>query len=166
MSNALKPDADSERSPERVAHETPSTPGTVPVGTFAWTAHPARERPVAGIVALLIVTALAEAVNLFTGSVGWAMLASAVLVLSLRRFFLPTRFVIDEHGIVVSALFGTTRVPWDAIVRVSFGARAAWLSLGDLPGWRESRRGVLLLFGRRREDVLAHLRTWLPAARC
>ena len=131
---------------------------------FTWQAHPARERPLAGIAAGVCVFALALAVHAFSGMTAWAVVSAAVLCLSLSRFFFATHYEVDADAITMRASFGRRRLAWSEIRRAEFGPRAAWLSPLARRSWREARRGIHVLFGARREEVVAQLRARLPQA--
>lgn len=123
-------------------------------GAFCWEAHPARERPLAAVTAILVILAFSLAVYLFSESAIWAVVAAVVLCLAQSRFFFATRYTIDADLIRARYLFSARELRWDEVRRVDVGALAAWISPYKRRSWRESRRGVHVLFGKRREEVL------------
>lgn len=129
---------------------------------FTWRAHPARERPLTAIMAGVCVFALALSVYAFSGTTAWAVVSAVVLCLSLSRFFFATHYEADADAITMRASFGRRRLVWSEIRRAEFGPRGAWLSPLGRRSWREARRGIHVLFGARREEVLAQLRARLP----
>lgn len=129
---------------------------------FTWRAHPAWERPLAGLAAGVCVFALALSVYSFSGTTAWAVVSAVVLSLSLSRFFFATHYEVDADAITMRASFGRRRLVWSEIRRAEFGPRGAWLSPLGRRSWREARRGIHVLFGARREEVLAQLRARLP----
>lgn len=136
--------------------------GIDPVAPFAWETHPARERRGALCGACLGILVFALAVYGYTEELTWSFFAAIVLVISLSAFFLPTRYVLDAEGITAATYFGTKRLLWREVRRSQFGERAAWLSSALKRTWRESRHGILVLFGPRRAEILAQLRARLP----
>lgn len=95
------------------------------------------------------------------GSLGgaWAgALAVAVLVLSLRRFFFPTRFAVDADGVIADSLFGAQHLAWSEVRRLTVDRYGAYLSTRSRPSRLDAFRGMHLLFGPARDEVLAALR--------
>jgi hypothetical protein len=87
------------------------------------------------------------------------------MCLSLHRFFFATYFLIGALGVSAHTLFGKRVLAWEEVGRVVYGGHSAWVSPPTRSSIREARRGVLLLFGKHREDVLAQLKRRLPADR-
>jgi hypothetical protein len=131
------------------------------VPPLEWRAHPARERPLAAIVAVGIIAALAGAVYAFSEQRIWAIIAAAVLCLAQSRFFFPTCYRLDTAGITQFTLFTQKSLAWDSIRRVEIGSLAAWLSPSRKRNWREGRRGVHVLFGCQRDEILRRIRAAL-----
>jgi hypothetical protein len=123
-----------------------------------WTAHPARERPWTALAVLVAMVVLpAWLVNL-CDSFAWSLFASLALLASLHRFFFATFYEITEEGLAARGVFRTRRIRWNDVRRVDVGRFAAWVSSVERPARFEGARGVLVLFGRQRDAVLAELR--------
>lgn len=133
------------------------TPQTDPL---AWRAYPARQRPAAAVLAGLAIAAVALA-SAAVGGVFWGILAVVVLVLSLNRFFFPSRFVIDSEGVAARYLLGTQRFAWSEIRRFCCDRHGLYLSTRSRPSRLDAYRGLHLLFGARREEVLSRIRASL-----
>lgn len=123
-----------------------------------WTAHPARERPLAAVVAVLVIVAFSVTVTGFGGGRLWGIAAGVVLCLSLNRFFFATRYRADADGVTARFPMERRTLAWDEIRRMDAGSRAAWLSPFSQRTWLEFRRGIHVLYGRDPERVLARLR--------
>lgn len=134
-------------------------------GTFTWRVHPALERPFASVTALVVILAIGIAVHQFSQSKLWAFFATLVMCLSLHRFFFATHFLIGGLGVSAHTLFGKRVLAWEDVGRVVYGSHSAWVSPFTRSTVREARRGVLLLFGKHREDVLAQLKRRVSADR-
>lgn len=132
---------------------------------FAWRVHPAVERPFAAASALVVIVALGLAVYVSFGNRLWSLFATVVMCLSLNRFFFANSFRIDADGVSAHTLFGKRGLGWDEVQRIVYGGHSAWISPYTRSSLRESKRGVLILFGRRREEVLEQLRRRVPADR-
>ncbi len=136
-------------------------PATSP---FIWRAHPAAERRGAAFAASLLVLAVAAAVGLGFGP-AWATLSVVVLVASLSRFFFPSRFSIDADGITARFPLGTKRLRWDEARRFVVDDRGGFLSTRARRSWLDAYRGVHVLFGRSRGQVVDLIRSRLPQCR-
>ena len=134
-------------------------------GAFAWRVHPALERPFAAVTALVVIVALGLAVYVSFSSRLWSLFATVVMCLSLHRFFFATSFRIDADGVSAHTLFGKRGLGWGEVRRIVYGGHSAWISPYTRSNLRESKRGVLILFGHRREEVLEQLRRRVPAER-
>ncbi len=114
-------------------------------GEIAWTVHPARQRPLATLVALLVILAFALAVHTFAGGGWWGLAAGLLLLGSLHRYFLPSRYRIDHAGVEVRTCFGRRFQSWSDVHRIDLGDQAAWISTFAQPHWLEYRRGLSVL---------------------
>jgi len=137
--------------------EQVSTPRTEPL---SWRACPARQRPAAALLAGLAIAAVALACAAL-GGVFWGILAVVVLLVSLNRFFFPSRFVIDSEGVTATYLLGTQRFAWSEIRRFSCDRHGLYLSTRSRRSRLDAYRGLHLLFGGRREEVLCRIRASL-----
>lgn len=135
-----------------------------PDAVFEWKAHPARERPLVALVVLVIIAVLPGWMVGLERNFGWALFAAVVLLFALQPFFFVSYYAISDAGVSGRTLAGRRFVAWGEVQRVAVGRYAAWVSAARGPGWRERRRGVLLLFGKQRAEVLARLRARVPAA--
>ncbi len=131
-------------------------------GVFEWTAHPAREQPWLALVVIAAIVALVLFIVGPAGGATWSMFCAAVLVLSLHRFFFASYYVIDREGARARTVGGARRIAWSEVQRADVGENAVWLSRQAARA-RFGERGVLLLFGRRRDAVLKRLDAHLSA---
>jgi hypothetical protein len=79
------------------------------------------------------------------------------MCLALHAFFFATSYRIDERGITSVSLMGRRRLNWADVQRADIGRDGAWVSPHRRRTWRESRRGVHILYGRNRGEVVAAL---------
>ena len=135
--------------------------------TLAWRVHPARERPVAACAALVVIAAMAWLSADLMEHAGWGVFAAVVLLVALQRFFVPSEYCVDAEGVTVRLPWTTQRYRWEAVRRFVHGERGGFLSSRSRPSALDAFRGMPLLFGRRREEVIACIRRHLPEeARC
>ena len=134
----------------------PAEPSDPPC--VAWTAHPARQRPLAAAAAIIVIVAFSLLAADLGGHSLWGIASALVLCLSLHHFFFASRYRIDRTGVHAETLFGSRSLDWDEIRRIDIGRRGAWCSTFARRHMLEYRRGVLLLFGPQRDAALAALR--------
>ena len=90
-------------------------------------------------------------------SLGWGLLAIAVPVLALRRFFLPSEFLIDAEGVTASTLWTRRQYRWDEIRRFLCDAQGGFLSTRSNSSTLDLFRGIHLVFGENREAVVCRI---------
>jgi hypothetical protein len=91
----------------------------------------------------------------------WAALAGAVLLLSLHRFFFPSRYEIDEEGLTYQHLFGRQRYRWDQFHRFLVDERGGFLMMTRHRPRLRPLRGVHVLFDGAREQAVPLIRRYL-----
>ena len=125
---------------------------------LTWQAHPARQRPAAAAFGAAMIAGLAALCALLGANVWWAALAVALMVLHLNRFFFPSRFTIDAEGVTARYLLSTKRHAWSEIRRFCYDRRGVYLSTRCRRSRLDAYRGIHLLFGQEREEVLTGVR--------
>jgi hypothetical protein len=131
---------------------------------LSWKAHPLRERLQAGILASVLILALAGAIYVSFQSPGWSFLAVVVLVLALNRFYFPSRFVIDREGITARYLLSRKRYRWSSVRRFLYDRQGAFLSTRGRRSWFDAFSGLNILFGSHRAEVIDLIRRHLKEA--
>ena len=105
----------------------------------------------ATVVLLLLVLAV---VYFAFGHVGWVAISGVLLLASLSSFFFPTTYTLDDEGVAVRGLFGTTRRHWRALRSHRVDAHGVLLSPLSGPSRLEGFRGVYLRFHNNRGQVM------------
>ncbi len=124
-----------------------------------WTAHPFRERRGAAILGLILIASVTAASYWASGGLVWGYLAAPVLLVSLNRFFMPSRYEMDEAGITARYPFTTCRREWQDVERWASDDHGAILLPKRSGSKRRQRdRGMQILFGTQRTAVLDRLR--------
>ncbi len=113
---------------------------------IAWRVHPALERPGLGALVLALVVVISVLIGLWMRGPYWSIFAFGVLFLSLEAFFLPSRFELDERGVVVRKPFSQASRPWDQFRRVVFDPFGVTLSPFSRRHWLDPYRAVRLRF--------------------
>lgn len=128
---------------------------------FAWRAHPAREHVGRAAFGAALIAGLAALTSLFMQSVPWGLFAAAILLLTLNRFFLPSRFTIDAEGITARYPLRRQRLRWAELRRYASDDHGGYLSTRARRSWLDAYRGLHVLFGEHREVVSARIRAHL-----
>ncbi len=131
---------------------------------FRWSAWPARERPVHAAVLLACVAVLGVVVKQATNDGVLAVAAPLFVLLSVSSWLLPTGYRLTDEALEVRSL-GVTRVrPWAEMRRMAVDEAGIFLSPFDRPHWLEAYRGVRLLTGGNRDQVVAFVEAKLSRA--
>ncbi len=122
--------------------------------TLQWTAHPAGENPKKTFAAVLFILAFCIIVLIGFSSIRWAVFSFVILLCSLARFFLPSSYVLTSQE-VKSVFLGIARKqPWSSFRAVHMTRGGVFLSPFAVPNRLESFRGLLLLCGKNKTEVL------------
>lgn len=124
---------------------------------FAWRAHPARERLGSAIAVSFVILGIILAIYYSFESITWSVISLIVLVLSLNRFFFPSQFKVDNNGITAKYFFSRQRYDWKDIRRYLSDRYGVYLSTRRQSSRFDSFRGMNILFGQNREEVLKQI---------
>jgi len=127
------------------------------IDAFTWRVHPARQRVGAAVLSLCVIAAMAWLAASLMNSIWWGLFAFLVPCLTLRRFFLPTEFRIDEQGIKATNLGSRKSLAWSQVRRFVHDAAGGYLSTRRMPSSLDLFRGMHLLFDGNREQVIETL---------
>jgi hypothetical protein len=124
-------------------------------GELSWTAWPARERPLAALVLVVAAFILGMLVKKGTDDPFLGVAAPGFVLASLSSFLLPTSYRLTKESVEVRSL-GVARVrPWTEMRRMTVDRTGVFLSPFERRSWLEAYRGVRLLFGGNRDQVVA-----------
>ncbi|HTK69303.1 MAG TPA: hypothetical protein VL857_05825 [Candidatus Eisenbacteria bacterium] len=138
-------------------------PAESPGGALTWTAWPARQRPLAAavLVGSAIVLGVLVAHGTQDGVLGVA--TPLFILVSLSSFLMPTTYRLTEDAVEVRSL-GVARVrPWTEMRRMTVDQTGIFLSPFEKRSWLEAYRGVRLLFGGNRDQVVAFVEARLKS---
>jgi hypothetical protein len=132
-------------------------------GPLLWQVHPLAEAPrMKSLVLTVTVVAVSAAVWVSFQSFGYGFLALAILAGSLSRYFVPTRYRLDDNGVETSHLGVRHRMAWEQVRRVSVGDEGILLSPFASANRLDAFRATLLRFGGNRESVVRYVRDRCP----
>jgi hypothetical protein len=127
---------------------------------LSWKAHPlideSRSRSTL-LCALIAGCSLAAGLS-FEG-LAYGLIALVVLLLSLSRYLLPTRYSLDEKGVEISHLGRRQACPWTQLRRLDIHENGIFLSPFTRASRLDSFRGYFLRFGREKNSIIDFART-------
>jgi hypothetical protein len=130
---------------------------------LAWTCHPVRRRPIAGLLAALVVALLTAGVWTWFEDPWLTSLGVAILAFSLSPFYLPTRYLIAQDSVTIRATFGERKKNLDLYRRFHADRYGALLSPFDRPSRLDRFHGLNLRFDAPdRERVIDYLKRRFP----
>jgi hypothetical protein len=122
---------------------------------LTWTAWPARERPLAAAVLVAAAVVLGMLVARGTSDRVLGIAAPAFVLVSLSSFLLPTTYRLTDESVEVRSLGVLRARPWSEMRRMTVDRTGVFLSPFEQRNWLEAYRGVRLLFGGNRDQVVA-----------
>jgi len=122
--------------------------------TLQWTAHPARENRKKTFATVLFILAFCGIVLIGFSSVEWAVFSFVILFGSLARFFLPSSYILTPQEVKSTFLGISRKYPWSSFRAVHTTRGGLFLSPYATPNRLESFRGMLLLCGKNKSEVL------------
>ncbi len=139
-------------------------PKTTPP-SLSWRAWPLVEYPGRSAAAAAAVIGAGAAIYFVWDTAFFAVLAAALLALSLHGHLLPRRYRLDEDGVFVSVMGVKKSRPWDHFHSYYADRLGVMLSTFSYPSRLDSFRGVNLRFaGGNRDAVVAFVAARLPRA--
>lgn len=148
---------------QAIEHAPASADAAAPVVEHSWRAHPLRQRPGAGLLAVGVIAMLGLATGVFAGHPAWGPVAAVVLVLTLNRFFFPSRFSIDAEGITAAYPMRKQRLSWRRVRRLVCDQYGGYLGTRAVPSRMDAWRGMHLIFGDDRDATIAEIRSRLQS---
>ena len=119
-----------------------------------WKVHPLRENWTRSILLLLFLLLLFSGIYWLFQSAFVTLLSAIFVIGSLYRYFVPFRYELHDHQLVVTApLYRLTR-SWDSFRSFYVDNNGVLLSPFAKPSRLENFRGVYVRFGANRSEVL------------
>ena len=147
--------ARAETGPRAAADAEPSPPAVSEGSTLTWTTWPARERPLAAFVLVASSVILGVLVRRATGDTVLGVVTPVFVLGSLVAFLLPTEYRLTEEAIEVRSLGVSRSRPWSEMRRMTVDRTGVFLSPFEKRTWLEAYRGLRLLFGGNRDQVVS-----------
>ncbi len=123
-----------------------------------WVSHPARERPGATLLLVMIILLAGFAAALTLENFWWGIVGIVLLFLALWSYFLPVKFRMNGAGVTKKSLFGTEKRTWREVRSWIPDKYGVLLSPFPGPSRLSKFRGLSLQFSGNREEVLEFIR--------
>ncbi len=119
-----------------------------------WRVHPLRENWTRSTLLLLFLLFLFSGIYWLFQSVSVTFLSAIFVICSLYRYFVPFRYELYEHELVVTAPFYRLTKPWDAFRSFYVDNNGVLLSPFAKSSRLENFRGVYVRLGANRSEAL------------
>jgi len=134
---------------------------------YAWRVHPARtnmQRTVLGAAVIVVVGAAVAGLSIVEGvaapvAIVLGLVACAVLVLALHKFFFPSRFEIDREGITARHFLSSRRMEWKDARRFLHDADGGYLSMRARRNALDAWQGMHLIFSEDRDRAIEEIQS-------
>jgi energy-coupling factor transporter transmembrane protein EcfT len=123
-----------------------------------WSCHPVKRKPWVSVGVTFLITLVGVGINDWTGSRAFAVLGVVVLLLSLSRFYFPTKYRLSDRRIMVKTTMQTMYKEWSRFRSVWPDKNGVLLSPFAEASRLENYRGIYLLFDNNRDEVVDFIR--------
>ncbi|MBU0495181.1 MAG: hypothetical protein KKA73_00890 [Chloroflexi bacterium] len=121
---------------------------------LAWQVRPLTSAPRQLALLLVVMLAMLPILYAALGHLMGAVLLWGAVWLSLVPAWLPTRYVLYEHGVLVRQVWRSRFRPWSAFARCAADDAGVLLSPFDAPRRLDATRGVYLRAAGNKESIL------------
>jgi len=150
---------------------SPTNPGDPHQGAIdegevlEWTCHPVRRKPLVSVAVSLFIVALTVFVYWSTMSNWFTVLAAVILLASLGKFYLPTRYRLSDKGIIVKSTTQTLHKDWSLYRSYYPDKNGVLLSPFVGPSRLENFRGLYLMASDNLDEVASFVKERIKPAR-
>ena len=132
---------------------------------LSWSAWPAQEHPLRAAVLIAALAVLGVLVRQGTHDAVLAVAGPLFVLLSVSSWLLPTTYRLTDESLEVRSLGVTRARPWSEMRRMTVDEQGIFLSPFERKHWLDAYRGVRLLTGGNRDQVVAFVEAKLAAGR-
>ena len=125
---------------------------------LTWEVHPLRENWMRSALLLLFLLLLFLGIYWLFQSVSVSLLSAIFVTGSLYKYFVPFRFELYEHQLIVTAPFYRLTKPWSGFRSLYVDKNGVLLSPFAKPSRLENFRGVYVRFGANQSEVVDFLK--------
>jgi len=126
-----------------------------------WTAHPFKADPKKSVFLVVIILLVSLLTLLTTASIGYALVALALLVFSMRQFFLATVYTLNAEGVQVRFSGATKKKRWDYFSSYYQDRNGILLSPFKSRSRLESFRGIYLIANNNKPQIEEFIKQYI-----
>ena len=131
--------------------------------TLYWTVHPfLQESRFKSTLLIAIILVLSVTIAFSFKGAGWGFLTLAVLTAAMSRYFLPTRYTLNDRGVTISHLGSRRHLPWAGFHRAVPQPDGVFLSPFNNPHRLDTFRGCFIRFKDNQNEVLSVVQNHIP----
>ncbi|MBI5778469.1 MAG: hypothetical protein HZA49_03320 [Planctomycetes bacterium] len=127
-----------------------------------WTSHPFKAEPKKSVFLVIIILLICLMVFITTSNIGFTLIALALLVLSMRQFFLPTVYVLNAEGVEVRFSGATKKKRWDYFQSYYEDRNGILLSPFKDKSRLEAFRGIYLIANNNKPQIVEFVKQHIP----
>ena len=131
--------------------------------TLAWTTHPIRRKPITAVLVTVFILVVGFLVLVTTESKAFGTLALVVLFASLAKFYMPTKYRLNDKRVTVKSTTQTIHKNWSHFRSFYPDKNGVLLSPFIQPTRLENFRGMYLIFDNNRDEVINFIRSHIVA---
>ncbi len=132
--------------------------------TLEWTVHPVRRKWWVSAVVIMFIAAVGATVKALTDSEAFMALAMVILLMSLAKFFFPTKFKLSDLGVTIKTTTQTLFKEWKIYRSCYPDKKGILLSPFVEPSRLENFRGLYVMFEGNNDEVTAFVRERIKRA--
>lgn len=129
-----------------------------------WTCHPVKKKPLVSVVVSALIVAMVVFVYWATYSNWFTVLAAVILIASLGKFYLPTKYRLTDRGVVVKSTTQTLTKDWGLYRSCYPDKKGVLLSPFVGPSRLENFRGLYIMTTDNRDEVVAFVKERIKRA--
>lgn len=126
-----------------------------------WKTHPMKKRPLAATLVTIFIFVIAGLIYSMTESKVFPTLALIVLFASLAKFYLPTKFTLNDKYIIIKSTTQTIKKEWVNFRSFYPDKNGVLISPFLEPTRMENFRGLYLIFDNNKDDVISFIKSHL-----
>lgn len=138
-------------------------PGETAGRTVSWKIHPVKRKPWLSALTTLVVLMFTFMVYVSTQSTFFCILSLIVLFASLAKFYMPTGYTLTEKEVIVKTTTQTLKKEWSLYRSCWPDKNGILLSPFVAQSRLENFRGLYLIFGENREEVIEFVKERIAA---
>lgn len=129
-----------------------------------WVCHPLKRKPLVSVAVTAFVMVIIVMVYLLTASHMFALLALVIMIGSLAKFYLPTKFKLSDRGVTIKTTTQTLFKEWKIYRSCYPDKKGILLSPFIEPSRLENFRGLYVMFEGNGELVTSFVRERIERA--